>query len=269
MMYDISEVSRLFSISPSGLRYYEEQGLISPMRTESGRRKYTEADLQGLLFLRSMHELGISTEETKRYFHYSNQSPTVEAGEVLLERAEEMEKKAAYYRVLARCLRVQGEKLHRAEERAGFAVECVPDYYLLTLEPFFGHGEAEQRDVAKWLDMSPMVQICTEYVCRRGQIVQKKRGLGVPCKEADVLGLPLRERARVMPARLSYNRVEMTEGKERYGLEDDDILRICQDAALPEEWEELHVVTKFIHTSMQGGLRKKLYEIWINEVEKA
>jgi DNA-binding transcriptional MerR regulator len=56
----ISEVARRLAISSSALRAWEALGLVSPQRTESRYRMYTEADvrlLQRAIFLRRVRGL--------------------------------------------------------------------------------------------------------------------------------------------------------------------------------------------------------------------
>ena len=40
-LYKIHEIARLFRLHPDTLRYYEEKGLLHPVRGESGYRMYT------------------------------------------------------------------------------------------------------------------------------------------------------------------------------------------------------------------------------------
>lgn len=96
MEYDISQVSRLFGMTPSGLRYYEQIGLIAPQYTQSGRRKYSIKDLSGLMFLRYMRSLGISMEETREFFHYDNERNVDETGRFMLDKVKEAQEKAEY-----------------------------------------------------------------------------------------------------------------------------------------------------------------------------
>ena len=40
---NVSEAARRSGLSPKTLRYYDQIGLVSPARAESGYRRYTEA----------------------------------------------------------------------------------------------------------------------------------------------------------------------------------------------------------------------------------
>jgi DNA-binding transcriptional MerR regulator len=55
MKYSIGDVSRLLEIKPYVIRYWEEEiPFIAPQKSRSGRRVYTERDLQVLLRLKHL-----------------------------------------------------------------------------------------------------------------------------------------------------------------------------------------------------------------------
>ena len=57
----IGELARRAGVAPRLLRYYEEQGLLSPHRTAAGYREYTEADLDVVHHVRTLLAAGLST----------------------------------------------------------------------------------------------------------------------------------------------------------------------------------------------------------------
>ena len=66
--YNISETAERFSLKPHTLRYYEKEGLISPQKTETGLRCYSDADLEQLGMLCCLKNTGMSLKDIKRYF---------------------------------------------------------------------------------------------------------------------------------------------------------------------------------------------------------
>lgn len=64
----ISDVSKQFDISSYTLRYYEEIGLIPPIKkNKSGIREYGEIDLKWIEFIKCMRSAGLSIEVLVRY----------------------------------------------------------------------------------------------------------------------------------------------------------------------------------------------------------
>lgn len=57
-----SEQSRL---PVKTIRYYEDIGLVRPLRSENGYRDFSDADLQRLKFLQRARSLGFSIEECR------------------------------------------------------------------------------------------------------------------------------------------------------------------------------------------------------------
>ncbi|MGW1761194.1 MerR family transcriptional regulator [Streptomyces mirabilis] len=57
----IGELSRRTGASPRALRYYEEQGLLSPTRRPSGYRDYGERDVMTVRRIRVLISAGLGT----------------------------------------------------------------------------------------------------------------------------------------------------------------------------------------------------------------
>ena len=61
----IKEVEERSGMARANIRFYETEGLLSPLREANGYRNYTEADLELLLRIKLLRTLGISLEEIK------------------------------------------------------------------------------------------------------------------------------------------------------------------------------------------------------------
>ena len=59
----IKEVEKLCNMERATLRFYEQQGLISPRRRGNGYREYSQEDVQQLLRIKLLRALGVSLEE--------------------------------------------------------------------------------------------------------------------------------------------------------------------------------------------------------------
>lgn len=62
----IKHVEELVGISKKSIRFYEEQGLLSPERAENGYREYHEADIKRLKQIKLFRKLAIPIEEIKK-----------------------------------------------------------------------------------------------------------------------------------------------------------------------------------------------------------
>lgn len=85
-LYKIHEIARLFHLHPDTLRYYEEKGLLHPLRGESGYRMYTIQDVCTLNVIRALRELDLPTEDIRAYLERRSVAETL----ALLDREESL-----------------------------------------------------------------------------------------------------------------------------------------------------------------------------------
>lgn len=57
----IGELAARTGVPPRMLRYYEQQGLLAPVRGENGYRAYTEADVERVTTIRGLIRSGLPT----------------------------------------------------------------------------------------------------------------------------------------------------------------------------------------------------------------
>ncbi|MFT7601166.1 MAG: MerR family transcriptional regulator/heat shock protein HspR [Acidimicrobiales bacterium] len=72
-VYVISVAAELAGVHPQTLRFYERKGLVHPSRTESGRRRYSEIDIDQLRRIQSMTDEGLNLAGVKRVFELEAQ----------------------------------------------------------------------------------------------------------------------------------------------------------------------------------------------------
>ena len=83
-MYSIQDVSGRTGLSTHTLRYYEKEGLLSPVsRTPGGFRQYTDEDLEALGLICCLKNTGMSLQEITRFVRLTRQG-----AETLRERVE-------------------------------------------------------------------------------------------------------------------------------------------------------------------------------------
>ena len=64
----IKQAEELVGIPSKNIRFYEEQGLISPGRAENGYREYSMENVDQLRKIKLLRKLGIPVEEIKKVF---------------------------------------------------------------------------------------------------------------------------------------------------------------------------------------------------------
>ena len=120
--YQIHELAKLFNLCPDTLRYYEEKGLLHPVRGENRYRMYGIQDVCTLNIIRALRELKIPTRAIRTYLERRSVGETLS----LLDREEALlrrrmaELEAAVDLALQHDSRVVFERFVQGQE-----VECA------------------------------------------------------------------------------------------------------------------------------------------------
>lgn len=67
----IKQVEELVGITSKNIRFYENQGLLTPERAENGYREYHEQNIEALKKIKLLRKLGISVEEIRIVLNHS------------------------------------------------------------------------------------------------------------------------------------------------------------------------------------------------------
>ena len=128
------EIEQRSGLTRANIRYYEQEGLLAPARRENKYRDYSEEDLETLLRIALLRNLGFSIDEIRR----------LQSGE--LELAAAMRERSA-------ALEAEGQRLLAAKsvcdaisrEVASYSA-LQPETYLHSFEP---DKSAERQDIAE------------------------------------------------------------------------------------------------------------------------
>lgn len=72
--YTIQEVAEMTGVSAHTLRYYEKIGLLTDVgRHENGHRRYVEADLGWIHFLKLLRETGMPIQHMQDFMEFARQ----------------------------------------------------------------------------------------------------------------------------------------------------------------------------------------------------
>lgn len=66
-MYTIGQVSKLFDLPVSTLRYYDKQGLFPGMVRESGIRKFSDTELEALRVIECLKKSGLEIKDIRKF----------------------------------------------------------------------------------------------------------------------------------------------------------------------------------------------------------
>ena len=70
-MYTIGQVSEMFSIPVSTLRYYDKEGLFPGMERKSGIRKFSDNEIEALRVIECLKASGLEIREIKQFMEWS------------------------------------------------------------------------------------------------------------------------------------------------------------------------------------------------------
>lgn len=259
MEYDISDIARLFGLSPSGLRYYESLGLISPQYTESGRRKYTQKNLSELMYVRFLRSLGISTEETRSRFLGTQRNEPYLTSDFLHVKAEEMRQKAVYYQRLSELLDAYGSLLSLREGEFFIKSTDPKDYYFLSFEHVF--KRKNQKQAAQWVKLMPLCAMCETVTVADQRLDSATLGLLVSRLNAEETALPLIQEAELLSAASSLHILWAKPHDSSATLTEDDYAAIIRQIQEKTGWAKMRLTSRIIYMNDHAGQRCTYYLI--------
>ena len=69
-MYTIGQVSEMFDLPISTLRYYDKQGLFPEMERVSGIRKFSDREIESLRVIECLKKSGLEIKDIKRFMDW-------------------------------------------------------------------------------------------------------------------------------------------------------------------------------------------------------
>ena len=72
-MYTIGQVSEMFNIPISTLRYYDKEGLFPNIHRESGIRKFDEEEIEALRIIECLKKSGLEIKIIKQFMQWCEQ----------------------------------------------------------------------------------------------------------------------------------------------------------------------------------------------------
>lgn len=92
-MYTIGQVSNMFGLPVSTLRYYDKEGLFPNIQRTSGIRKFDEKEIEALRVIECLKKSGMEIKDIKLFMEWCEQGSETypQRRELFLKRKEYME----------------------------------------------------------------------------------------------------------------------------------------------------------------------------------
>lgn len=75
-MYSISEISEMFDIPVSTLRYYDGQGLFPHLKRENGIRQFSDEEIQQLRLIQCLKASGLEIRDIRQFMEWTKNGPS-------------------------------------------------------------------------------------------------------------------------------------------------------------------------------------------------
>lgn len=89
-MHTIGQVSEMFNLPVSTLRYYDKEGLFPSMQRQSGIRQFGETEIEALRVIECLKASGLEIKDIKKFMEWCVEGPATYA-----QRKELFEKRKA------------------------------------------------------------------------------------------------------------------------------------------------------------------------------
>ncbi len=83
-MYTIGQVSEMFGIPVSTLRYYDKEGLFPDMQRKSGIRQFSDNDLEALRVIDCLKKSNLEIKDIKKFMELCSEGPSTYAARLQL-----------------------------------------------------------------------------------------------------------------------------------------------------------------------------------------
>ena len=78
-MYTIGQISEMFQLPVSTLRYYDKEGLFPHMTRVSGIRKFSDTEIECLRMIECLKKTGMEIKEIKQFMTWCAEGPSTYA----------------------------------------------------------------------------------------------------------------------------------------------------------------------------------------------
>lgn len=72
-MYSIGQISEMFGIPVSTLRYYDKEGLFPDMERQSGIRRFSDREVEALRIIECLKASGLEIKDIKKFMEWTTE----------------------------------------------------------------------------------------------------------------------------------------------------------------------------------------------------
>ena len=195
--YKIGEAAKLLGLTTQALRFYEQEGVITPRKSENGTRYYTPHQIVQLISFKKYRQMEMTVQDIVGHFKEGDVDLLIthmgSQRDLLLEKAQMMMRRAQAVERFEQMLR-------RVRQEAGSITLCQrPEMYLL--EPDFDAldrmNDEQRESLTRYMDAMPDTCVAFWRGAQRG--CEGRFCLSIEPKMAEEWELPLKY-ARLLEA---------------------------------------------------------------------
>lgn len=206
--YKIGEIARLLGLTTQAIRFYEQEGVIVPKKSESGTRYFTTADIIRLLAFKKYRLSEFSVQDVATHFKQGSLNDLLfhldAQSDALIRQSDMLLRRARALRSLERTLR-------EAQAHVG-ELACVqrPEVFLqnLTFNQLSDMSAAQRAAFTAFVNAMPETSMY--FLCSSDAGIEPEFRFGVGRREAAEWGIPLDGAMGIPPMRCvrAYVRTE-------------------------------------------------------------
>ena len=143
-MYTIGQVSEMFHLPASTLRYYDKEGLFPDMERSSGIRRFGEKEIEALRVIECLKKSGMEIKDIKMFMEWCSQGSSTygRRRELFLKQKEAVEGEIRRLEkvldmIRFKCWYYQQAIADGSEERLN---KMLPDHLPEEIQAFYNHA---------------------------------------------------------------------------------------------------------------------------------
>ena len=197
--YKIGEIARLFGLTTQALRFYEQEGVIIPQKSNNGTRYFDTADIIRLLAFKKYRLSEFSIQDIAMHFKRGSLNNLVTQldmqSDALIAQSEILLKRARAIRNFERLLR-------EAQDQTDVLVlTTTPDIYFYTLsfDQLNQMTESQRKTFTAFVNAMPDTSMC--FTCPSSLDSAPEFRFAASSHEATAWSLPLQDAIHFPPTR--------------------------------------------------------------------